>query len=125
MVLGLTFLFDKTFRTYELDEVAALPWLTVCVLCLQPISDLFRPNRQWGPALMKHRRLTLRYVDPREFDLDPFDYNDVAFAKSPASTKRSRVLPVPEEANEDLEVILQLTTQNSISVYFLQFTVIC
>ena len=40
-------------------------------LCMQPIGDVFRPNKKWGPALVKHRRLVLEYV-PEHFELDPW-----------------------------------------------------
>jgi len=39
----------------------------------EPVGDLFRPNREWGPALVKHRRLVLRYVPESNFVVDPWE----------------------------------------------------
>ncbi|ELU04638.1 hypothetical protein CAPTEDRAFT_155040 [Capitella teleta] len=38
----------------------------------EPVADLFRPNKYWGPAMPKHRRLMGRYLDPGTFEIDPW-----------------------------------------------------
>lgn len=39
----------------------------------EPLVQLFKPSRFWGPYLKKHRRLMLRYLEPSEVDLDPWN----------------------------------------------------
>jgi len=46
----------------------------------EPVGDLFRPNKEWGPALVQHRRLILRYVPESNFVVDPnegMEMNDI------------------------------------------------
>ena len=38
----------------------------------EPIADLFRPDREWGPALVQHRKLVLRYAPEENFVVDPW-----------------------------------------------------
>ena len=38
----------------------------------KPIGDLFRPDREWGPALVQHRRLVVRYIPEENFLVDPW-----------------------------------------------------
>ena len=38
----------------------------------QDFLDIFRPNRHWGPALPKHRRLMSRYLRSDQFTVDPY-----------------------------------------------------
>ena len=38
----------------------------------QDFLDIFRPNRHWGPALPKHRRLMSRYLRNDQFTVDPY-----------------------------------------------------
>jgi len=51
---------------------------TSVILCImqcmkgEPVADLFRPSRDWGPALVKHRKLVLRYVHEDNFVVDPW-----------------------------------------------------
>ena len=47
----------------------------------QPIGDLFRPDREWGPALVQHRRLVLRYVPEDTFEVDPWAGEGSEFTK--------------------------------------------
>ena len=35
--------------------------------------NLFKPTRYWGPYLKKHRRLMLRYLEPSQVELDPWN----------------------------------------------------
>jgi solute carrier family 6 amino acid transporter-like protein 5/7/9/14 len=37
----------------------------------EPISDLFRPSKTWGPALPKHRVLMSHYLSSDQFVVDP------------------------------------------------------
>jgi len=43
----------------------------------EPIGDLFRPSREWGPALVQHRRLVLKYVLESHFCVDPWPKDDI------------------------------------------------
>ncbi|ELU11417.1 hypothetical protein CAPTEDRAFT_171223 [Capitella teleta] len=38
----------------------------------EPISELFKPNKYWGPAMPKHRQLMARYLEPGTFEIDPW-----------------------------------------------------
>lgn len=113
-------LFILIFSWYDYSEVsygdyeypawaAGIGWLltmfvvsgvvvTAVVLVIQqcmkgePVGDLFRPSKEWGPALVQHRRLILRYVDENNFVVDPWkdeaaqmedvkvDYDNPAYA---------------------------------------------
>lgn len=81
---------EVTYGDYVYPQwAAALGWLmTIAVVagivvtglamliaqCVkgEPMGDLFRPTRYWGPALKKHRRLMLRYLEPHQVELDPW-----------------------------------------------------
>jgi solute carrier family 6 amino acid transporter-like protein 5/7/9/14 len=78
-----------TYDTYVYPRNAeALGWLMTIVVIMglvctpiiliiinlrkgEPISDLFRPSKEWGPALPKHRRLMATYLSRDQFLVDP------------------------------------------------------
>ncbi|KAK2151064.1 hypothetical protein LSH36_377g03025 [Paralvinella palmiformis] len=82
---------EVTYGDYVYPQWAAgLGWLmTLAVVCGifvtgfgliirqcvrgEPILNLFKPTRYWGPYLKKHRRLMLRYLEPSQVDLDPWN----------------------------------------------------
>ena len=77
------YLLDSVHKCWQISLcpayyiICANLYLTNHIMCvnlfLQPVGDLFKPNKFWGPALPKHRKLVLRYVSEDNFVVDPWE----------------------------------------------------
>lgn len=86
---------DYTYPAWA-EAIGWLMTLTVVVALIAPaiiialrahfrgknIVDLFLPNRYWGPALLKHRKLMSTYLRSDQFAVDPYS-EDAALEVGP------------------------------------------